>query len=351
MTVLDAGMDFVLPAELNAAEPAEERGGARDAVRLLVSRTAAGTVDHRRFTELTEVLLPGDLLVVNNSETLPASVTTIDGRVVHFSTPRPDGTWLIELRTADGPGSAPDQCDPGTRTLPLPGGATLTLLGRFGAPPGRRARAASMRLWRAHLDVAVLPYLLAHGRPIRYGYVPRPWPIEAYQTVFGHRRGSAEMPSAGRPFTAELVTALVSRGIAVAPITLHTGVASPEAHEPPYAEPFDVPPPTARLIEMTRAAGGRVIAVGTTVVRAVEAAADVTGGVRAAGGWTETIVTPERGLYAVDGLVTGFHEPRSSHLAMLGAFLGADLLRRCYAAALDDGYRWHEFGDLHLILP
>ncbi len=177
----------------------------------------------------------------------------------------------------------------------------------------------------------------------------RDWPLSAYQTVFGVRPGSAEMPSAGRPFSHELVTALVSRGIVVAPITLHTGVASPEKDEPPYAERFAVSPQTARLVNQ---AEGRVIAVGTTVVRALETAVlSGTGEVRAAEGWTSHIVTPAVGVHAVDGLITGLHEPRSSHLMMLSAIAGEELLSRSYEEALREGYLWHEFGDLHMITP
>jgi S-adenosylmethionine:tRNA ribosyltransferase-isomerase len=202
----------------------------------------------------------------------------------------------------------------------------------------------------------VIPYLLRHGEPIRYSYVPRAWPIEAYQTVFATWPGSAEMPSAARPFTPEIVTSLVSRGIAIAPITLHTGVSSLEGGEQPYPESYDVPAATARLANITRRAGGRVIAAGTTVVRALETAAALSGGapdgsIAASAGWTSHVVTRRSGVAAVDGLLTGLHEPRSTHLWMLAAFAGEDLLVRCYRAAADRGYRWHEFGDVHLLLP
>jgi len=178
----------------------------------------------------------------------------------------------------------------------------------------------------------VVPYLLWHGRYIHYSYVEQDWPAEAYQTVFTATPGSAEMPSASRPFTTEIITRLVVRGVTIAPITLHTGVSSLEGDEEPYPEPFDVPPATARLVNMTRQAGGRVIAVGTTVVRALESAAlnGPGGELAAASGWTHHVVTPETGVHVVDGLFTGLHEPRSSHLHMLNAFAGEPLLRRCY---------------------
>jgi S-adenosylmethionine:tRNA ribosyltransferase-isomerase len=337
---------FTLPPELQAHEPPEARGTPRDGVAMMVSRGATGEVSHHAFADLPGLLLPGDLLVVNTSATLPAAVRLRPPAdlAVHFSTPLPDGDWLVELRAAAGAATAPYGGGfPGQR-LELPGCAVLTLGARF-----------TGRLWRARLSTAVVPYLLRHGSPIRYSYVRRPWPIESYQTVFGTRPGSAEMPSASRPFTPEMVARLVARGITFAPLTLHTGVSSLESEEDPYPEPYDVPPATARLVNLTRQHGGRVIAVGTTVVRALETAARVPGPapglVSPATGWTEHIVTPHSGLLAVDGLLTGLHEPRSSHLRMLAAFAGLELLGRCYAAAIDHGYLWHEFGDLHLLLP
>jgi S-adenosylmethionine:tRNA ribosyltransferase-isomerase len=197
----------------------------------------------------------------------------------------------------------------------------------------------------------VLDYLHRHGKPIRYAYVPAEWPLDAYQTVFGLEPGSAEMPSAARPFTADLVTEIVARGVLVAPVTLHTGVSSPERGEAPYAERYRVPAETARLVNAVHEWGGRVIAVGTTAVRALESVARPDGTVTAGEGWTNLVVTPERGLSAVDGLLTGWHEREASHLHLVEAATGAELLERSYLAARVNGYRWHEFGDVHLILP
>jgi S-adenosylmethionine:tRNA ribosyltransferase-isomerase len=330
--------DFSLPPELEAHEPPEARGTPRDGVRMLVSRRRTGEISHHRFTDLPGLLLPGDLIVVNTSATLPAAVACGPGLVIHFSTPLPDGSWLAELRARRGPATVRYRGGSPGEEFTLPGGAVLRL--------GPRATG---RLWRARLSTAVLPYLLRHGAPIRYSYVDRAWPIEAYQTVFATRPGSAEMPSASRPFTAGMVTRLVARGITFAPLTLHTGVSSLEGDEEPYPEPYDVPPVTARLVELTRRSGGRVIAAGTTVVRALETAARLPEGTGT--GWTEHIVTPEGRLLTVDGLLTGLHEPRSSHLLMLSAFAGPGLLRRCYDAAAGHRYLWHEFGDVHLLLP
>ncbi|MFF7989116.1 S-adenosylmethionine:tRNA ribosyltransferase-isomerase [Kitasatospora xanthocidica] len=349
----DPGLDLTVPPELSARAPAEARGTARDAVRMLVGRRATGAVEHRRFTDLPRVLRPGDLLVVNNSATLPAALPgrLPDGTPValHVSSAQPDrnGTHLVELRRVV-PGEAaayyPPQESParaGLRVV-LPAGGAAVLAGPFTA-----------RLWYAELALPeeLLPYLARHGRAIRYGYVDREWPIEAYQTVFATVPGSSEMPSAARPFSAEVVARLAGRGVLVAPVTLHTGVASPEAHEAPYAERFHVPAATARLAGHVRAGGGRVIAVGTTVVRALESAAEPDGTLREADGWTELVITPDRGVRAVDGLLTGWHEPRASHLLMLAAVAGRPLLTSCYRAAVDHRYLWHEFGDVNLLLP
>jgi S-adenosylmethionine:tRNA ribosyltransferase-isomerase len=321
-----------------AHEPPEARGLARDEVRLLVGRP--GSVTHHVFWELPSILDAGDVLVVNTSETMPAALATAEGLTLHVSTQLDDGRWIVELRKDSRPYGAGRI----GQSYELKGGATVTLAEPF-----------TERLWIAAFDVpAVVEYLALHGSPVRYSYVEHEWPISYYQTVFAEpsgSAGSAEMPSAARPFTEPLVTRLVSRGIVFAPITLHTGVASPEAHEKPYPERFSVPAASARLINDARAAGARVIAVGTTAVRAVETAASEPGVVSAASGWTDLVVTPSRGVRAVDGLLTGFHEPNASHLLMLEAIAGRDLLESCYWAAVESGYLWHEFGDLNLLLP
>ncbi|MGN9843745.1 S-adenosylmethionine:tRNA ribosyltransferase-isomerase [Nonomuraea sp. H19] len=330
-------LDFDLPPGLSAHEPPEARGMSRDAVRLLVSRGDLAP-EHHHFRDLPGLLDPGDLIVVNNSATLPAAVR-LDRLAVHFSTAREDGTWLVELRRRTPKASEPYGGGEAGEWLPLPGRATLRLIER-----------ETPRLWRARLDRDVEAYLRAYGAPIRYSYVDRDWPIEVYQTVFATVPGSAEMPSAARPFTADLVAALVAGGIGIAPITLHTGVASPEKDEPPYAERYEVPASTARLVNLTRESGNRVVAAGTTVVRALETAVGADGRVAGAAGWTRHIVTPESGVRAVTGLITGLHEPRSSHLLMLTAIAGEQALARAYEEALRKGYLWHEFGDTHLIL-
>lgn len=342
MTVLD----FALPAESEAHEPPEARGITRDGVRLLVGEASTDEVSHHRFTDLPTLLRPGDTLVVNTSGTLAAAVPVIaSGLTVHFSTELPDGAWLVELRHSAGKATEPHSGGaPGDR-FPLLGGATVTL----------RKPYSRNRLWVADVDTAgfdsVTGFLRVFGAPIRYGYVRRSWPISFYQTVFANQPGSAEMPSASRPFTDRMVTRLVSAGVQFAPVLLHTGVASPEAHERPYPERFAVSATTARVVNRAREDGNRVIAIGTTAVRALESAVDGHGRVTAASGWTDLIVTPERGVRVVDGLLTGLHEPRASHLDMLAAIAPAALLNRCYDEALKEGYLWHEFGDVNLLLP
>ncbi|MDO0916007.1 S-adenosylmethionine:tRNA ribosyltransferase-isomerase [Streptomyces sp. DT2A-34] len=354
-----------VPEELSARVPAEQRGPGldRDAVRLLVSR---GTeVSHHAFGELPRLLRAGDLLVVNTSETLAAAV---DGRigdarvVVHFSTRGDDGRWAVELRDPDERGTTRARAGgPAGAEVRLPGGLRLVL--------EEPLSAGSERLWWARVagpqeagtgrtspqDTGVLGLMREHGRPIRYSYTERDQPLSVYQTVFAlpsaDGAGSAEMPSAARPFTLRMVTELVSRGVQFAPITLHTGVASAEAHEPPYPERFAVPEASARLINAAKAGGGRIVAIGTTAVRAVESAAGADGVVRARAGWTDLVVTPERGVRVVDGLLTGLHEPEASHLLMLEAVAGRAPIDRSYEEALRGLYLWHEFGDVHLILP
>lgn len=340
---------FELPAEREASEPAEVRGRGRHDVRLMVARRREGTVAHHRFADIVDVLAPGDLVVLNTSGTVPAALaaTRDDGTElrVHLSTRLPERRWLVELRLPAGVGSRPFSEGRAGEVLRLPGGAALRLV--------RPWEPARHRLWVADLESPVpLPaYLAAHGAPVRYGHVRRPWPLAAYRTVYTTEDGSAEMPSAGRPFTPEIVTALVARGVGVAPVVLHSGVSSPEAHEAPAPEWFRVPPATARWVNATHEGGGAVVAVGTTVVRALETVADASGRARAGDGWTELVVGPERGVRLVDGLLTGWHEPEASHLRLLEAVAGRDLLDRCYQEALDRGYLWHEFGDLCLLLP
>jgi S-adenosylmethionine:tRNA ribosyltransferase-isomerase len=375
MNTLERLLEFTLPSELEAHQPPEARGVRRDGVRLLVSERATSRIWHQQFTDLPDILRPGDLLVANDSATIPAALTARrngDALALHLSTRLPGGIWVAEPRIAVHPPPKPMRPLRRGEQLELPGGARATLLAPY---------ADSTRLWLIALALPdaverseasaqtthpqqqlepppsgmappdpTLDYLRRWGRPIRYPYVPGDWPIEAYQTVYARAAGSAEMPSAGRAFTSVVLDRLKARGIGFVTLTLHTGVASLEAHEPPYAEWYHVPAVTATAVNAAKARGRRVIAVGTTVVRALESATDVSSSVIATRDWTELVITPERGVQVADGLLTGFHEPKATHLAMLEAIAGRDHLARAYAAALKHRYLWHEFGDLHLIL-
>lgn len=343
-----AALDFALSPDLEASEPPEARGRGRDDVRLLVSRAEAPPV-HACIRDLAEHLEPGDLLVVNTSATLAASLDAVSATgaplEVHLSAQLTAGLWLVELRAPAAPASLPHTEDEAGAELRLPGGATMEILSRY---------RGSRRLWLALLRTAGLPvgeYLARNGRPIRYRHVPVDWPLSSYQTVFAREPGSAEMPSAARPLTGEILADLVARGVALSPVVLHAGVSSAEGSEAPHPERFSVPGVTAERVNSTRSSGGRVIAAGTTVVRALESAVDGSGLLRERRGWTEVVVTPERGVEAVDGILTGWHEPRASHLLMLEAIAGRRVLETAYRAAVDARYRWHEFGDAHLILP
>jgi S-adenosylmethionine:tRNA ribosyltransferase-isomerase len=343
---------FTVPPELLATEPPEARGLARDEVGLLIARVRS-PVRHTVFRTLPAVLRRGDLVVVNTSDTEPAAVDghRADGTpvTVHVSGPAPDHLHVVELRT---PGGRRVTDGTAGECIALPSGVMATLL--TGHPDPRVVTGS--RLWRARIPVAggLRSWLAEVGRPIRYSYVPEQWPLDAYRTVFARSEaefGSAEMPSAGRPFTPAVLHDLHARGIGVAQVVLHTGVSSLEAGEVPLPERYRVPPETADAVNAARAAGGRIVAVGTTTTRALETVAAPGGHVAAGAGWTHLVLGPERPARAVDGLLTGWHEPEASHLLLLEAVAGPRLVSRAYTAALERGYRWHEFGDSCLLLP
>lgn len=339
---------FTLPPELAATEPPEERGLARDGVRLLVAGPEG--LQHMHFHNITRALRPGDLVVVNTSATLPAALDGCraggEAVTVHLSAPLDDGTWVIELRSPNG--SDPFlEADVG-ESIELPGGARLRLV----EPDGRSLPGKGTRLWRANViaDAPIELYLSRHGRPISYSYVQGAWPLSAFQTIFATEPGSAEMPCAGRPFTPLLITELVRGGITVAPLLLHTGVSSLEAGELPQPERYRVPPTTAALVNLTRRTGGRVIAIGTTVTRALETVADPGGTIAAGEGWTDLVLGSDHPARTVDAIVTGWHAPDAPHLSLLEAVAGADLVRKAYDEALQENYLWHEFGDSCLLI-
>lgn len=335
---------FVRPTQLQATMPPELRGVERDGVRLMLTR--GEVVEHHHFRDLSRLLDPGDLLVVNRSATLRASLPA-EARFGRFrlnlSTYYGHGVWLAEPRwDFDRPGP-----------LPLPEGERFAVAGLSGRVIA--SYPSIERLVFVRFDGEVTTVMAQVGEPIRYGYVPQQYPFPDYQTIFASVPGSAEMPSAGRPFTAGLLQALDQRGVKIASVLLHTGVSSLEVGDaangvPIYPEPFEVPAAAVAAIHRTRTSGRRVIAVGTTVVRALESAYDDSGALRPTRGFTQAYLHPGRPLRSVDGLITGWHEPGSTHLALLTALAGEPALRRAYAAAVDAGYLWHEFGDSHLLL-
>lgn len=335
-------LDFALPTYLERGVPPRRR----DDVRLMVgSRTDSEIVD-TTFPALGRFLHPGDVLVVNTSATIPAAIdaTTSSGEkvVVHFSSRLPDETWTVEVRRPQGLGSQPYPDFDGDSFL-LDGGGSIAIIHRHPV-------AARLLVVRAGLEPNVVEYLARFGRPIRYGYAKDRWPLDAYQTVYAREPGSAEMPSAGRPFTAEMITSLIAAGVVVLPVLLHAGVASLEEGEHPAEEFFSVSRATAGAANALRQAGGRLIAVGTTVVRALETVADRSGLLSSGEGYTDLIIEAASPPTAIDGLLTGWHEPHASHLELVEAVAGRGLMEAMYRHAIELRYSWHEFGDSCLIL-
>lgn len=332
-----------LPGGRAAVRTPESRGLARDEVRMLVAGSAG--LEHRRVRDLADELEPGDLLVVNVSATVPAAVPLARGRagqLVHVSTQLDDGTWVVEVRRPGNDGPARDARV--GEVLHLPGGVRLRLVGPRPGDQDRLWRAVPVP-WRDRVS-----YLAEHGRPIRYSYVEGAVALDDLQTIYATVPGSAEMPSAGRPLTGSLLARLVGKGVVVAPVVLHTGVSSQERHEPPQPEQLTVPDVTARLVNETHRVGRRVVAVGTTVVRALESAASSDGRVHAVTGWTDLVLGPERPARVVDGILTGLHDPHASHLDLLVAVVGRGPVEEAYAEASAADYLWHELGDTMLLI-
>jgi len=348
---ISSSLEFTLPPALEATEPPEERGHGRDDVRLLMSQRSGGKIEHHRFSDLPVLLRPGDLLVFNRSATVNAALEATAGSqraVLHLARRLSDSEWIAELRHAE-----PDSLRT-TPWLDARAGTEIALRGGGRAILMRPAVESDVvRLWvvEVTLESSANEHLMRWGRPIVYGNITKSRPLSTYQTVFADVPGSAEMPSAARPFTTDLVTRLLVKGVDLAPIVLHCGLSSLEAHEPPQPELFEVPPDTAQRVNAAIRVGGRVIAVGTTCVRALESSAVGPGLVLPSSGLTNLVVDLAYTPRVTSGLLTGWHEPMASHLAMVEAFAGSRLLEASYRAALDAGYLWHEFGDSHLIVP
>jgi S-adenosylmethionine:tRNA ribosyltransferase-isomerase len=356
-TVPLSAIEFSLPPELEASAPPEARGLRRDEVRLMISNYSTDQVRHTRFYHLDKYLSEGDVIVINTSRTRNSALlaTRADGSVLelHLSIHFDDDLWTVELRSINEMGKTRHLDDARAgETLNLPGGVSAVLQGPFVSDCNDNSK-PSETLWLAKINFPqdVDDYLARYGFPIRYNYVKERWPLSFYQTVYATEPGSAEMPSAGRPFTPKLLKRLESKGIRIAPLILHTGVSNIETHEPPYKEFYRVTPETAHLVNEARASGHRVVAVGTTAIRALESVTNGEGKTHASEGWTCLVITPEYKLRAVNALITGMHEPEATHLAMLEALAGLSHIKLAYEEALRKGYLWHEFGDLHLIIP
>ena len=346
-------LDFSLPKILECSKPTEIRGIQRDEVRLMISNKESNQFHHTVFKNITRYLQKGDLLIINTSGTLKAAlpITLPNGKIgrIHFSTKRNDKEWLIEIRQVVGNKTKRYHGIKEGDLFNLPKGGSMKIITPF---YGNKLETSHLQLWDAHFSLpeSIESYLEKHGVPIRYADVQDVYPASYYQTVFANEMGSTEMPSAGRAFTSELVTALVAKGIQFAPILLHTGVASLEVDEKPYPEYFNVSSTTADLINRAKLENRRIIAVGTTAIRAIESAVGDNGFVIPKKGFTNLFITPQRGLDIVNGLLTGFHEPRASHLLMMEALAERSHLELAYQEAIKEGYQWHEFGDLHLIV-
>jgi S-adenosylmethionine:tRNA ribosyltransferase-isomerase len=351
---MSAPFTFTLPPELSAKEPPERRGIRRDQVRLLVIDRATGRIEHARFDKIDNYLRAGDLLVFNSSRTLPASLRGCECSATHgpcmevrLAERLPDDSWLALLVCEQG-----DPFGCGLRAgmqINFAEGLTATVLQRDANIP---------RLWKLRFSVSgtqLVDLIYRLGKPIRYEYVSAPWDLDYYQTVYATEPGSAEMPSAGRAFTWKLLLDLKRRGIESAYIVLHTGLSSYlddelDSQHPSSEEEFFVNRITAEKINRTRENGGRVIAVGTTAVRALESVATENGRVTERHGYTRLKIDNRHRLKTVDGLLTGLHEPEASHLELLSAFLPAAKIHAAYQEAIQRRYLWHEFGDLNLIL-
>src|SRR6266542_5586722 len=348
---MSAPFSFTLPPELAAEEPPERRGIARDEVRLMVIDRASGHIEHTRFDHFGEFLRAGDLLVFNSSRTLPASLSGCVEQgpciEIRLAEHLPDDSWLALLLCQRGD---PFSC--GLRPemqVDLGQGLTATVHERDEQIP---------RLWKLSFSKRGSELINAFyrvGRPVRYEYVSAPWGLDYYQTVYAREPGSAEMPSAGRAFTWKLLFELRRGGIEMAYIILHTSLSSYlddelDAQHLASEEEYFVSSSAAEKINRSHERGGRVIAVGTTVVRTLESAADATGIIQPGHRYTRLRITARHVLKAVDGLLTGLHEPEASHLDLLTAFLPAETIRSAYEEAVERNYLWHEFGDLNLIL-
>lgn len=340
---------FEVPDKLVNPKPTEERNIPRDHVRLLVS-TGNGSFLHTLFTNLDRYLRAGDVLVVNTSATVNSALTAElpggqKGRV-HISNWLRGNECLVEIRAIDGLKTVRWKEGKPGNFFYLPAGSSLKIKKRY------YRDSQLLHLWIADVKIAgdSATYMEEYGRPISYR-TDEHYPLSYYQTLFSFHPGSAEMPSAARGFTPELVERLLKNGVIIAPVLLHTGVSSLEENEAPYPEYMEIDPVTVSLVNRAKTHGKRIIAVGTTVIRALESAADNTGRIRTFRGYTDLYINGGYRSKIADGLITGFHEPHASHLHIVRSVAANKHIEAVYKVAIAENYFWHQFGDLHLILP
>jgi S-adenosylmethionine:tRNA ribosyltransferase-isomerase len=352
-TPVDRNGAFDLPSALNADRPPERRGTARDRVRLLVLNRNTAKVIHTRFDRITEFLGPGDLLVFNSSRTLPAALRgTLKGSQLKIETRLaellPDGNWLALLLSQSGK-TAAEFVAKGS-VLDFGAGLNCEVLKQDQRIP---------RLWKLRFSTSETEFLdLVYrvGEPIRYDHLSAPWRLSYYQNVYALQPGAAEMASAGRPFTWRLLLLLRNQGIESASITLHTGLSSYlddefDRRQVASEEEYWISEEAAEKINRAKHSGRRIMAIGTTVVRALESIAAETGGdVIACHRYTQLHIKAGYRLKIVSSLLTGLHEPEASHLDLLAAFVPPRAIYAAYLEAIQQRYLWHEFGDLNLIL-
>ncbi|MDW3652138.1 MAG: S-adenosylmethionine:tRNA ribosyltransferase-isomerase [Bacteroidia bacterium] len=348
-TLVNNIIQFDLPDSLACPLPTERRNIKRDEVRLLVSKDS-GELLHDHFHQLDHYLSPGDVLVVNTSATIPAALPLkLSGGIpakLHLSTRLSERKWLVEIREIQGDKSIRWKEGEQGMIFDLPAGGRIQLQERH------YREEHLLDLWKAeiHLDQELETYLAKHGRPIKYTQLNESYPLSYYQTQFSFHPGSVEMPSAGRAFSLELMKRLIRKGIVFAPILLHCGVSSLEEGEKPYSEYMEVNPLSALRINEAKRMGKRIIAVGTTAIRAIESAVNEAGIIEPYRGKTDLYIHESYPIKVTDGLLSGFHEPKASHLHILQALLGFKHIERAYKEAIRSAYHWHQFGDLHLML-
>ncbi|MDV2686337.1 S-adenosylmethionine:tRNA ribosyltransferase-isomerase [Alkalihalophilus lindianensis] len=328
---------FQLPSELHASTPVEIIHGKRDNVRLMILNGNSNEVNHHSFDYIIESLSPNDLLILNTSRTIPSSLLTIDNVEIRLSRKIDEAIWDVLI--------VGEKRESGGELLFNENVKAIII--EEGEVP---------ELTRIQFSIGgneLLHFFYQYGEPIKYEYIDSPWALQSYQTVYSSTPGSVEMNSAGRAFTWRLLQKLMNKGVKLGYICLHTGLSYFEDNHWPdpttHAEWFSVPKQTVDQINDAKSSNNRIIAVGTTVVRALESAYNPHDGLRPSEGLTNLYINKETEIKIVDGLLTGFHEPEASHLDLLTAFVDKDLLLSAYQIAIREQYMWHEFGDLNLI--